>query len=91
VHLQASDGELAALRGDREMAGPHLDQLAAGGQARQRGLQRFPLVAFRAQFAHQLLEIGAGVGEARDMVEQAAVGHTPILRSTPGCVRASYD
>ena len=37
--LQAADGELAAARGDDVLAGAQLDQIAAGGQAGEGGLQ----------------------------------------------------
>ena len=62
--------------GDGEMAGAQLDQVAARRQARQRGLQVRAFGAFGSQFAHQLLEIGAGVRQSRDVFEQGRVRHT---------------
>ena len=64
VHVEAPDGEFAAARGDHEMAGAQLDQIAARRQPGQRGFQFQALVAFGAGFPHELLEIGAGMRQA---------------------------
>jgi len=48
VHIEAADGELAAQRGDGEMAGTKLDELASGGEARQGGLKGGALFALVA-------------------------------------------
>ena len=56
VHVEAADGEFAAARGDGEVAGAQLDQVAARRQAGQRGFQAGTLAALRTQLANELLE-----------------------------------
>ena len=89
MHLETADGEFAATRGDGVVPGAELDQLAARHQAGQGSFELFALFAAGAEFADQLLEVRAGVRESRDVVEQAGVRHTMILRSTQGVDCAS--
>ena len=61
-------------------AGRDVDRaVAARGQAGQRGFQIRAFGAFSAQFANQLLEIGAGMWQSRNVAEQGGVRHLPIL------------
>jgi hypothetical protein len=58
------------------MAGSRLQQVAAGRQTGQRGLQ---ILAFRAlprQFPDELLEVGARMRQAGDVVEKRAIRHS---------------
>ena len=56
MHVEASHGEFAAARGDGVVAGAELDQIATGGQARQRVLlQVAAFFAARAELADELV------------------------------------
>ena len=64
--------------------GAQLDQVAARRQAGQRGLQFVALVALGAEFADELLEIGAGVRQPRDVRQQCGVSqHDSIMAHAP--------
>src|ERR1017187_2275071 len=68
MHIQAAHGVLAAEAGGYEMAGAHFHQVASVGQAIERGIYILTRCAARAEFANQLLEGRAGVGELGDML-----------------------
>jgi len=79
VHVDAADGVFACARGRHVMAGPGFHQVAARQQAREREVQFRAGCAFAAELAHQLLEIGLGVRQAGDVVEQRRIGHRLIV------------
>ncbi len=89
VHVEAADGEFAAAVGDDITAVAQFDEVAAGGQAGQRGFQRDAVFSFAAKLADQLLEVRPGVRQAGDMIEQCPVRHIPILLATPATLIAS--
>jgi len=72
--LRRPAAKLAAERGDGVVAGAQLDQIAASGQAGQHGFKFGSLAALSAEFAHQLLEVGVGVRQARDVGKHCPVG-----------------
>jgi hypothetical protein len=84
MHLEAADRELARARGDGVMAGTQFDEVAAGGEPGQRRLELFALAPAGPGLADELFEVGAGMREPRDMVEQRPIRHNPILLSTRG-------
>ena len=75
VHVETADGILAAAGGGDVVAGPRLDQVAARQQAGDGKLKVGAGCALGAQFAHELFEIGFGVRQAGDVVEQRRIGH----------------
>jgi hypothetical protein len=79
VHVEAADGEFAAAGGGSVVAGAKLDQVAAGGETGERGFQLGAVVAFGADFADQLLEVGPGMRQAGDVGEKGRVGHVFIF------------
>ena len=94
MHVEAADGEIARFRGRYEMAGAQLDQIAAVLQTLQRQFEVGAGRAFRAELPHELLEIGTGMGQPRNVVEDGGVGHSPIVfhstlwaRGASRCVR----
>src|ERR1017187_9301982 len=81
MHIQAADGVLAAEAGGYEMAGAHFHQVATLGQAIQRGIHIVARCTARPEFADQLLEGRAGVGELRNVLEDRGIGHLTIIRA----------
>ena len=75
MQIEASDGEFAAAGGDHVLAALQLDQVAARREARQRGFQLVAALAFSAQLAHQLLEVGPRVRQLGDVGYNCRVGH----------------
>jgi hypothetical protein len=71
------------------MARAQFDQVAAAGQALERGFELLALAAAGAGLLDELFEVGAGVRQLRDVVQQCPIRHDPILLSTFGGVGAS--
>ena len=76
VEVEASDGEFAAAGGDHELAALELDQVAARGEAGEGGFQLLAALSFGAQFADELLEVGAGMRQLGDMGYNCRIGHS---------------
>lgn len=89
MHVEPSGGEFAAAGGNDELSRAQFDELAAFGEAFERGFQVLARGALGACLTHELFEVRAGVGKTRDVVDQRPVGHTTILRSTPGVAAPS--
>jgi len=89
METQASDGEFAASRGEDVLAAAQLDQVASVRKACQRDLQIRAAGALRAELADELLEVGPGMGEVSNVIEQRAVRHIPILLATLGTLETS--
>src|SRR5438105_15860854 len=91
MQIDTSYGEFAAAGGHHILSAAQLDQLAARRKTRQCSLQLASSVALRARLPHQLFEIGAGMRQAGDMVQQRLVRHNPILLATPDKLVASIS
>src|SRR5262249_40677279 len=65
---------------DGVVAGAQLQEIAAGDQTGQGQFEFHASVTARAQFAHQLLEAGAGMRQSSDVLEQAGIAHTYMQR-----------
>ena len=76
VHVQTADGVFPAARRHGKLAGSRLQQVAAGRQTGQRGLQFLAFRALRRQFPDELLEVGARMRQAGDVVEKRAIRHS---------------
>ena len=80
VHIQPSDNVLAAQASEHKMPGLYLDHVAALLQAIEGGIEVGAGSPASAEFTDELLEGGAGVWKAGDVVEDGGVGHAPIIR-----------
>lgn len=75
VHANAPHRELTAAGRGHEMAATHLDEIAAGHESLQRGLNVVALAALRAELAGELLEVGFGVRQASDVSQKRGFRH----------------
>ena len=87
VHVHAADGEFAAARGGRVVAGAQLDEIAAGGQSGERGFQLGARFTPGAQLPDKLLKVSTGVRRAGNLFEQRGVGHSSIVQFSEGQYR----
>src|SRR5437870_1114954 len=79
MHGDAAHGELAITSCSHEMAGAGLDQIALCHQSREQRFQFFPAGSACAHLADELLEIGLGMGQPRDMFEQGGFRHITMV------------
>ncbi len=75
MHVETADGEFAAKPSGDEMAGPDFDQPAAFDQTIQSGFKLGARCDLRSNFAHQLLERGAGMRKPLDVLQNLRIRH----------------
>ncbi len=86
MHVEAADGVLAAGAGGDEVAGADFDDFAFIGEPVERGVHFLARNAAGSEFADELFESGAGVGELGDVLEDGRVGHWDNYRARgSGC------
>ena len=73
MHGKAADGVLGAEPRNDVVPGPRLDELAAICEPVERGLEFTAILTADLQFAEQLFEIGAGVGQVADVLHQRGI------------------
>jgi hypothetical protein len=74
MHVEAAGGELAAAFGGDVLAGAEFDEFAFAREAEEGLFEGFALFAAGGEFADQIFETGAAVGEALNAFEHLAVG-----------------
>src|ERR1017187_3326347 len=87
MQIEASYGEFAGAGGDHVLSALQFDQVAAGGEARESGFQFVAAVAFKPQFAHQLLEVGPRVRQLGNVGDNRRVVHSLNFSSNFICNR----